>query len=219
MTDEGQTHAGLERSSAWKRGGRPKYSYTSQPLSQSRDGGTIVVTSRLTGNFPGSPVDLRYAFRLERGKIASLEITPVSLDLQLTGRRVLVTGGTQGHRRRCRRAAARARRDRSSPPRARCRTGRAKAFAYVAADLATAEGCARRRQGRAGACSAASTSSSMSSAARARRQAASPCSTMRNGWLRSNLNLHAGGPARSRTAAADDRATVWRHHPRDVDPA
>jgi len=35
-----------------------------------------VVTSRLTGNFPGSPVDLRYFFRLEGDKIASLEIVP-----------------------------------------------------------------------------------------------------------------------------------------------
>ena len=30
----------------------------------------------LTGNFPGSPVDLRFFFRLERSTIASLEITP-----------------------------------------------------------------------------------------------------------------------------------------------
>jgi len=30
----------------------------------------------LTGNFPGSPVDLRFVFRLERGKIAHLEIAP-----------------------------------------------------------------------------------------------------------------------------------------------
>jgi hypothetical protein len=34
----------------------------------------IVVTSRLTGNFPGSPVDLRFFFELEGDKIASLEI-------------------------------------------------------------------------------------------------------------------------------------------------
>jgi hypothetical protein len=33
-----------------------------------------VVTSRLTGNFSGGPVDLRYVFRLERGKIAALDI-------------------------------------------------------------------------------------------------------------------------------------------------
>jgi len=38
--------------------------------------GTTVVTSRLTGNFPGSPVELRFFFRLERGKIAFLEIIP-----------------------------------------------------------------------------------------------------------------------------------------------
>ena len=35
-----------------------------------------VVTSRLNGNFPGSPVNLRFFFRLERGKIALLEIIP-----------------------------------------------------------------------------------------------------------------------------------------------
>jgi hypothetical protein len=34
------------------------------------------VTSLLTGNFPGSPVVLRFAFQLERGKIASLVIKP-----------------------------------------------------------------------------------------------------------------------------------------------
>jgi hypothetical protein len=30
----------------------------------------------VTGDFPGSPVDLRYRFRLEGGLIASLEIAP-----------------------------------------------------------------------------------------------------------------------------------------------
>ena len=46
------------------------------PRRASRRTGRYVVTSRLTGNFPGSPIDLRYAFRLERGQIVSLEITP-----------------------------------------------------------------------------------------------------------------------------------------------
>ena len=74
VTDENQTHAGIDAIKRWRAEVGSKYVYTSQPLSQSGDGGRIVVTSRLTGNFPGSPVDLRYAFRLERGKIASLEI-------------------------------------------------------------------------------------------------------------------------------------------------
>ena len=34
-----------------------------------------VVISHTAGNFPGSPVDLRYAFRLERGKIAAMTVT------------------------------------------------------------------------------------------------------------------------------------------------
>lgn len=38
--------------------------------------GSYIVTSEVSGNFQGSPVDLRYIFILERGKIASLEIAP-----------------------------------------------------------------------------------------------------------------------------------------------
>jgi hypothetical protein len=33
-------------------------------------------TSRLTGNFPGSPLNLRFFFGLDGDKIASLEIIP-----------------------------------------------------------------------------------------------------------------------------------------------
>jgi hypothetical protein len=74
VKDEGQTHAGLDAIRAWKTAAAAKYSYTSEPFAVEHKGGRYVVTSRLTGNFPGSPVDLRFAFRLERGKIASLEI-------------------------------------------------------------------------------------------------------------------------------------------------
>ena len=35
-----------------------------------------VVTGHVAGNFPGSPVDLRYFFRLTGEKIAELEILP-----------------------------------------------------------------------------------------------------------------------------------------------
>jgi hypothetical protein len=36
--------------------------------------GEIVVTGRVSGNFPGSPVNLEHAFRVHGDKIASLEI-------------------------------------------------------------------------------------------------------------------------------------------------
>jgi hypothetical protein len=76
VKDEGQTHSGLAAIKAWKTAASAKYSYTSKPIAVEQEGGRFVVTSRLVGNFPGSQVDLRYAFQLERGKIASLEITP-----------------------------------------------------------------------------------------------------------------------------------------------
>ena len=76
VKDEGHTHAGSQAIKAWKTAASAKYSYASEPLAVEQKDGRYIVTSRLTGNFPGSPVDLRFAFRLERGKIASLDITP-----------------------------------------------------------------------------------------------------------------------------------------------
>lgn len=76
VKDEGQIHSGLTAIKAWKTAASAKYSYTSTPIAMEQKDGRFIVTSRLVGNFPGSPVDLRYAFELERGKIASLEIAP-----------------------------------------------------------------------------------------------------------------------------------------------
>src|SRR5258705_4510199 len=76
VKDEGHTRSGLAAIKGWKAAASAKYSYTSAPFAVEQKDGRYIVTSRLTGNFPRSPVDLRYAFRLERGKIALLEITP-----------------------------------------------------------------------------------------------------------------------------------------------
>ena len=76
VRDEGQTHCGPAAIRAWKIEASAKYSYTSEPFAVEQRDGRYIVRSRLTGNFPGSPVDFRFVFNLERGKIASLEITP-----------------------------------------------------------------------------------------------------------------------------------------------
>ena len=76
VKDEGHTYTGSAAITAGKTAASAKYSYTSEPFAVEHKDGAYVVTSRLTGNFPGSPVDLRYAFRLERGKISFLEIKP-----------------------------------------------------------------------------------------------------------------------------------------------
>jgi hypothetical protein len=75
VKDEGQTHEGLAAIKRWKAASSKKYTYTSQPFAFETKDDKEIVTSRLTGNFPGSPVDLRYIFCLEGKKIASLEIT------------------------------------------------------------------------------------------------------------------------------------------------
>jgi hypothetical protein len=82
VKDEGHTHTGLASIKQWKAEASAKYTYTSEPFAVEQKGGVTVVTSRLRGNFPGSPTDLRFFFRLERGKIAFLEIIPLSFDLQ-----------------------------------------------------------------------------------------------------------------------------------------
>ena len=76
VKDEARTHSGHAAIAAWKLDASTKYSYTSEPFGLEETAGGYVVASRVTGNFPGSPVDLRYHFRLERGKIAFLEIAP-----------------------------------------------------------------------------------------------------------------------------------------------
>ena len=75
VKDEGHTYSGLEAIKAWRAAASARYAYTSEPFALERMGDCHVVTSRVVGNFPGSPVDLRFRFRLERGLIASLEIT------------------------------------------------------------------------------------------------------------------------------------------------
>lgn len=75
VKDEGLTHVGIDAIKAWKAAASTKYTYTTEPYALQQSDGHQVVTSRVEGNVPGSPVDLRYRFRLERGLIASLEIT------------------------------------------------------------------------------------------------------------------------------------------------
>ncbi len=76
VMDEGRTHTGLAAIEAWKTAASAQYSYIAEPFALEKKDRRYIVTSRVTGDFPGSPVDLRYTFTLERGKIASLEIKP-----------------------------------------------------------------------------------------------------------------------------------------------
>jgi hypothetical protein len=64
VKDEGHTYTGIGAILQWKAGSSAKFTYTHEPFAVAFQDSETVVTSRLTGNFPGSPVDLRYCVRL-----------------------------------------------------------------------------------------------------------------------------------------------------------
>ena len=74
VRDEGRTIKGVAAIKRWKAETKKKYQHTVEPLACAEKGDKIIVTNRLTGNFPGSPVELEFAFTLDGNKIASLEI-------------------------------------------------------------------------------------------------------------------------------------------------
>jgi hypothetical protein len=76
VRDEGHTYTGITEIARWKTEASKKYEYTCQPIACEQEDGRTVVTCTLTGNFPGSPVDLRFFFVLAGEKVASLEVRP-----------------------------------------------------------------------------------------------------------------------------------------------
>ena len=74
VKDEGQTIEGLAAIKMWKAETKKKYQHTIEPLACTQKDGKTVVTNRLTGNFPGSPIELEFVFALDGNKIASLKI-------------------------------------------------------------------------------------------------------------------------------------------------
>lgn len=76
VKDEAHTHTGRAAIRQWKEEVSKKYQYTNEPLTCEEQAGRTVVTTRVAGSFPGSPVDLRFCFELDGDEIASLEIVP-----------------------------------------------------------------------------------------------------------------------------------------------
>ncbi|KQO76043.1 hypothetical protein [Rhizobium sp. Leaf262] len=75
VKDEGKTYLGRDEIRNWKSRSSKEHKYTVEPFDLAKDGKRTVVTSHLTGNFPGSPVDLRYFLVLDGDPIQELEIT------------------------------------------------------------------------------------------------------------------------------------------------
>lgn len=72
--DEAHDYYGVDAIIDWKRDADTKYQYAVEPLATSVHESTFVLHARLTGTFPGSPVEVDYFFAIAGDKITELEI-------------------------------------------------------------------------------------------------------------------------------------------------
>jgi ketosteroid isomerase-like protein len=76
VVDERQEYRGRTAIARWKAEASATFRYTVEPLGVQVAGDQATVTGRVSGDFPGSPVELRYHFRVDGDRIARLEIAP-----------------------------------------------------------------------------------------------------------------------------------------------
>jgi hypothetical protein len=76
VRDEGTTTTGVAAIKVWRIETGEKYHHTVEPLSVSTRDGKVVVMGKVSGDFPGSPINLEHVFEIEGGRIVSLEIRP-----------------------------------------------------------------------------------------------------------------------------------------------
>jgi len=74
VRDEGRVIQGSDAIRRWMKDTKAKYHHTAEPIAVSHHDGKTVVTARVAGAFPNSPLDLEHVFVVEGGRIASLEI-------------------------------------------------------------------------------------------------------------------------------------------------
>ena len=74
VRDEGHTYTGVPAIVAWKQAAKAKYQYTSQVIDAVPQGTDWRIRARVSGNFPGSPVELGYTFTVRDGLITLLRI-------------------------------------------------------------------------------------------------------------------------------------------------
>jgi hypothetical protein len=76
VVDEHQEHRGRAAIAAWNAAALAKVSFSTQLLSSEVAGPETIVRARVSGGFPGSPIELRFRFTLKDDLIARLEIAP-----------------------------------------------------------------------------------------------------------------------------------------------
>jgi ketosteroid isomerase-like protein len=72
--DEGQQYRGVAAIKRWLTSAVEKYRFFLAPVSLSQEGTEMILTATLSGEFPGSPLAMRFHFVLREGKISKLDI-------------------------------------------------------------------------------------------------------------------------------------------------
>lgn len=74
--DEGQHRVGTQAIAQWMEDTAQRFQPRVEVLNVQQRTGKVLVKNLISGTFPGSPLELRYTFRLdEQGKISRLDIS------------------------------------------------------------------------------------------------------------------------------------------------
>jgi hypothetical protein len=74
VADEGHRHVGHAAIDAWWRDSQAKYQAVAEPLEVNAKDDAHEVRAKVTGQFPGSPITLTFAFQMKHDRIAALRI-------------------------------------------------------------------------------------------------------------------------------------------------
>jgi len=74
VLDEGETRKGHEAIRKWFTKTRTEYQFKSEPISIEGNNEFIIMTAKVIGTFPGSPINLKYQFKVTSGLIDDLRI-------------------------------------------------------------------------------------------------------------------------------------------------
>lgn len=73
--DEGETHQGHDEIKRWIGDANAKYNTVMEAIGYKESSSGGILTAKVSGTFPGSPVTLTYHLKFEKGLISSLKIT------------------------------------------------------------------------------------------------------------------------------------------------
>src|SRR5258705_11428154 len=74
VKDEGREHRGIPAIRDWMKETIRKYKFKAEPTRVARENDRTAVSVTVAGDFPGSPIEVTYWFKLDGQKIARLEI-------------------------------------------------------------------------------------------------------------------------------------------------